>query len=89
MQLADIKNTNIPNSKPRRNNNQRGNNQQSNKQQTKQAVQNPLTLRGWVYAADGKHIKELIQTSFLEFYFMRKAEKTAVNNGNNELRQNA
>ena len=40
--------------------------------QAKQVTQNPLTLRDWIYATDGKNIKELVKTSFLEFYFMRK-----------------
>ena len=91
MQIADIQNTNIQNittpmGKPRKNNNQR-----SSKQRTKQAAQNPLTLRGWIYAADGKHIKELIQASFLEFYFMSKAIKTTdiTTIENNEICQNA
>ena len=46
----------------------------------KQPEQKPITLKGWVFAPDGKEIKELIMTSFLEFYF---AKRTA------EIRQNA
>jgi hypothetical protein len=52
---------------------QKINTQNNSRQKAKpQAASNPLTLRDWVYAADGKHIKELIKTSFLEFYFAKK-----------------
>ena len=37
----------------------------------KQAAQTPLTLKEWIYTADGEHINELIKTSFLEFYFAK------------------
>ena len=57
--------------------NQSGTDKPSDNHLTKQAAHNPLTLRDWVYAADGKHIKELVKTSFLEFYFMRKTTKLA------------
>ena len=60
-------------------NNQSGTAKRSDNQRTKQAAHNPLTLRDWVYTADGKHIKELVKTSFLEFYFMRKTTKLAEN----------
>ena len=40
----------------------------------------PLTLKEWIFPADGKHIKELIQISFLEFYLAKKTT---------EIRQNA
>ena len=46
----------------------------------KQAEQKPITLKGWVFAPDGKEIKELIKTSFLEFYFAKRKA---------EIRQNA
>ena len=59
---------------------QKTNNHKTVKQAKPQAAHTPLTLRGWIYAADGKHIKELIQTSFLEFYFAKQS---------NEIRQNA
>jgi hypothetical protein len=36
------------------------------------AAQKPLVLKDWIYAADGKHIKELIKITFLEFYFMKR-----------------
>jgi len=48
-------------------------NQQPNKHRKTKAAHTPLALRSWVYAADGKHIKELIQTSFLEFYFTKRS----------------
>jgi len=48
-------------------------NQQPNKRRKTKTAHTPLTLRGWVYAADGKHIKDLIQTSFLEFYFTNRS----------------
>lgn len=54
--------------------------QKPNKQRKTKAAHTPLTLRGWIYAADGKHIKELIHTSFLEFYFAKQT---------GEIRQNA
>jgi hypothetical protein len=38
----------------------------------KQAAKEPLSLKEWIYAADGKHITELIKTSFLEFYFAKQ-----------------
>jgi len=59
---------------------QKANNQKAIRQTKNQAAHTPLTLKGWIYAADGKHIKELIQISFLEFYFAKKTT---------ELRQNA
>ena len=31
----------------------------------------PLVLKGWVYDSEGKDLKELIKTSFLEFYFVK------------------
>ena len=50
-------------------------------QKTKrQAAQKPLTLKEWIYAADGKEIKELLKASFLEFYFTKQTI---------EIRQNA
>lgn len=36
-------------------------------------TQTPLTLKEWVYITNGKHITELVQVSFLEFYFAKKA----------------
>ena len=51
---------------------QKANNQRTIKQTKTKAAHTPLTLRDWIYAADGKHIKELIQTSFLEFYFAKQ-----------------
>lgn len=45
----------------------------------KQAVQNPLTLKEWIYATDGKQIKELIKTCFLEFYFAKQTNKIRQN----------
>jgi len=36
-------------------------------------AQTPLTLKEWIYTTDGKHITELVQVSFLEFYFSKKA----------------
>ena len=53
--------------------------QQPNKHRKTKAAHTPLTLRGWIYAADGKHIKELIQTSFLEFYFTKQTTKIRQN----------
>jgi len=38
----------------------------------KEAAKKPLVLKDWIYAADGKQIKELIKITFLEFYFMQK-----------------
>ena len=38
----------------------------------KQAKHEPITLKEWVYSADGKEIQDLIKTSFIEFYFMTK-----------------
>ena len=46
----------------------------------KQPEQKPITLKGWVFAPDGKEIKELIKASFLEFYFVKRTT---------EIRQNA
>jgi len=37
-----------------------------------EAANKPLVLKDWIYAADGKQIKELIKITFLEFYFMQK-----------------
>jgi len=36
-------------------------------------AQKPLALKEWVFDKDGKQIKELIQISFLEFYFTKKS----------------
>jgi hypothetical protein len=38
----------------------------------KEAAHKQLVLKDWIYAADGKQIKELITISFLEFYFMKR-----------------
>jgi len=38
----------------------------------KDAAKKTLVLKDWIYAANGKQIKELIQITFLEFYFMQK-----------------
>ena len=51
---------------------QKTNDPKTVRQPKKQAAYTPLTLRGWIYAADGKHIKELIQASFLDFYFAKQ-----------------
>ena len=58
---------------------QKANNQKAVRQTRPQAVRTPLTLKGWIYAADGKHIKELVQTSFLEFYFAKQTTKIRQN----------
>jgi hypothetical protein len=38
----------------------------------KKETQQPLILKGWTFNKDGKSIKELIEISFLEFYFTKK-----------------
>jgi len=58
---------------------QKVNDQKTVKQPKTKAAHTPLTLRGWIYAADGKHIKDLIQTSFLEFYFTKQTTKIRQN----------
>jgi|GEM_PF-4442201 len=45
----------------------------------KQSAQTPITLKNWVYNADGEKIKELIKTSFLEFYFAKKSVEKCQN----------
>jgi len=54
-------------------------NSKPNKHKKNKAAHTPLTLRGWIYAADGKHVEELIQTSFLEFYFTKRSSKLPKN----------
>ena len=43
----------------------------------KRAAQKPLILKNWTYKPDGKPIKELIEISFLEFYFASKIPSKA------------
>jgi hypothetical protein len=38
----------------------------------KQTEYDSITLKEWVYSADGKEIQDLIKTSFVEFYFLKK-----------------
>lgn len=40
----------------------------------KQVTQPSLTLKEWIYTADGTHIKELVKASFLEFYFAKQTK---------------
>jgi len=55
--------------------------QKSHKQTTQpmSTKQNSLTLKGWVFNKDGKPMKDLIQTSFTEFYLAKRISKNTQN----------
>ena len=52
---------------------------------SKAKKQTPLTLKEWIYAVDGQHIKELVKTSFLEFYFAKHTTENRQNAWDNRV----
>jgi len=59
--------------------------QKSNKQatQAKPTKQNSLTLKGWVFNKDGEQMKDLVKTSFTEFYLARRISRSTQNTEKN------
>ena len=48
--------------------------------------QNSLTLKGWVFNKDGEQMKDLVKTSFAEFYLAKRIAKSTQNT--EEIRKN-
>ena len=54
---------------------------QNSEQNTNQTAPTPLlSLREWVYSNDGKHIKELLESIFMEFHLMKKIKNNEKKN---------